>query len=345
MALKNFFVGLCVFSYSATLFCMDIDERKGSLSFTEMVTLLDEFSYLDEKPIDSLVGNVSGLLSTSDPSKLRELICEIDRQDRLFFDYDEVLFTSDWDGSGFTNFRITHSDMCEIFHTAKEKTHVYILSVGNNYAYEGSQFGMYGTAIPEPLKSETIGSYINPLPNGNDLAGLNPFIVPIARGGAVRACIDFCKCPKESSDEPFLSIYPTLGAFHVGRAYWCPDYSWHKIKNEEIERVLSASGCSDDELYIIRYLYAKVPLKAKIMKTILIYLSGTGDSAVPRDILFVDDSLLNCKAFLYYVRELKRFGFFTGNVKVVHLTIPHNRDNFIENLAIEEVEKAFSRYR
>ncbi len=345
MLFRNFFVGLCVLTYSVASFCMGEERSERSSPFADAVMFLEEFFYLEEKPTESLRGNVSGLLSTSDPSKLGELICELDERDLLFFDYDEVLFTSDWNGSRFTNFRITHSDMSEIFHTAKEKTHVYILSVGNNYAYEGSQFGMYGRAIAEPSKGATIGSYINPLPNENDLAGLNPFIVPIASGGAVRACIDFCKCPKESSDEPFLSIYPTLGAFHVGRAYWCPDYSWHKIKNEEIERVLSASGCSDEELYILRYLYAKVPLKSKIMKTILMYLLGTGDSAVPRDILFVDDSLLNCKAFLYYVRELKRFGFFTGNVKVVHLTIPHSRDNFIENLAIEEVEKAFSRYR
>lgn len=343
MIFKNFFIGLCVFAYSASSFSTEIYEGKSSYLFTEVLMFLEEFSYLEEKPLERLIGDVSGLLSTSDPAKLRELICDLDKRDLLFFDYDEVLCTSDGYGDQSTNFRVTHPDISHIFHAAKEKTHVYILSVGNSYAYECSQFGMIGNAIAEPLKREC-GNYINPLPEENDLSGFSPFTVPISGGGVVDTCIDFCEGRYKYLDEPLLSIYPTLGAFHVARAYWHPGCSWHKIKNEEIEQILSVSGCNVEQIHILRYLHAKVPLKGKIMKTILTYLSQTGGAAAPRDILFVDDSLLNCKAFLYYVRNLKHFGFFTGNVKVVHLTIPHNKDTFIEDLAIEAVKEAFGIY-
>ena len=343
MMFKIFVVGLCALTCSVSSFCAETDERKVFLAFANAVTLLEEFTYLEEKPVENLMGNVSGILSTNDPRKLRELVSELDKRDLLFFDYDEVLCTADGNGRQMTNFRVTLPVISEIFHAAKEKTHVYILSFGNSYAYECAQFGMIGNAITEPLKREC-GTYINPLPEDNDLSGFSPFTVPIAGGGVVDTCIDFCEARHKYLDEPFLSIYPALGAFHVARAYWHPSCSWHKIKKEEIERILSASGCDDKQIYILRYLYAKVPLKGKIMKTILTYLWQTGDSAVPRDILFVDDSLLNCKAFLYYVRELKRFGFFTGNVKVVHLTIPHNRDNSIEEMAIEAVKEAFGIY-
>jgi hypothetical protein len=343
MMFKHIFVGLCALICSVFSFCEQTDERKSFLAFANAVTLLEEFTYLEEKPLERLMGNVSGILSTNDPQKLRELVWELDKRDLLLFDYDEVLCTSDGYGDQSTNFRVTHPDISHIFHAAKEKTHVYILSFGNSYAYECSQFGMIGNAITEPLRREC-GTYINPLPEDNDLSGFSPFTVPISGGGVVDTCIDFCEGRYKYLDEPLLSIYPTLGAFHVARACWHPGCSWHKIKKEEIERISRSIGCDDMQNYILKYLYAKVPLKGKIMKTVLTYLSQTGGSAVPRDILFVDDSLLNCKAFLYYVRELKRFGSFTGNVKVVHLTIPHNKDNSIEEMAIAEVEKAFGLY-
>ena len=80
----------------AVSFCEEIEDRaKTFLSFAEVVTLSDEFSYLEEESIENLIGNVSGFISTSNIDKIYDVFKEINNQDRVFFDYDEVLVTSD----------------------------------------------------------------------------------------------------------------------------------------------------------------------------------------------------------------------------------------------------------
>lgn len=317
-------------------------------SFGQVITGYDDFTYLEEMPVESLRGDVSGLCSTDDIDVVASVLSEIKASDLVFFDYDEVLYTAEVGENGPCNCRLTHDAMRKIFFSTKRNASTYLISFGNNYVYEGDQFKMRGKKISEPVIDEN-GCYINPLSNDGDFIGLAPSTVLIASGGVVDSCIDFGIRGKAHFREPVLSIYPTLGAFQVGRPFWCPDLVlcpnsvWCKFPDSKIEEIFGVSGCTREQLLTLKYLYLRAPVKGKIIKIILNYLSALCGLSVPRDIVFVDDSLLNCKAFLFYVRGLKHFGYFTGNVKVVHLTLPGVPKNPYEELAIQTISESLAR--
>lgn len=335
---------LCQSIYSADV--VDDDDfstcaPSTTWSFNQLIECFEDFEYLEKNPVESLEADVSGFCSTSDMNIVEAIFSEVKASDLVFFDYDEVLYTAECGREGPYNCRLTHDGMKELFLRVKKKAPTYLISFGNNYVYEGHDFGMLGSNIQEPLIDEN-GHYINPLPDDNDLRNFVPSTVLLASGGVVDRCIDFCMRGEPYFKEPILSIYPTLGAFQVGRPFWCPKFLWCKFPDSKIEGIFGVSGCTPDQLLTLKYLYLRAPVKAKMIKTILNYLSATCAMSAPCDILFIDDSLLNCKAFLFYVRELKHFGYFTGNVKVVHLTLPGVPKNPYEELAIQTISDSLA---
>jgi hypothetical protein len=137
---------------------------------------------------------------------------------------------------------------------------------------------------------------------------------------------------------PVLSIYPDLGAFQVNSAYWHKEMFWKDIPNEDIIALFSIKECDIFQLNVLKYIYAGVPVKGRAMQSILTYLRRVGDCSAPRDIYFIDDNILICKAFLFYLRVLKRQGYFIGNIKVVHYTQVEKDCRFLENQIVRAVE-------
>ncbi len=340
MTFKRFLVVLCVFAYSFAAFCAE-EEKEGlrgdraPLSFIEAIQRSEHTAYLYEQPVAGLTGNVSGFISTDEPKKIFAILGAAGRNDLVFSDFDDVFLALDIDrtvDSSNPQFKLVSTDVKKIILARKRKSTLYLLSAGDNFAHE-QQFEIAGTRINEPAKDAN-ATYVDLF--SDELADLNGVIPTMV-------CSDICKYIDYSRGgkfmkRPVLSIYPDLGAFQVNSAYWHKEMFWKDIPDEDIMSLFLIRGCDMFQLNILKYIYAGAPIKGRAMKSILTYLSRVGDCSAPRDIYFIDDNILICKAFLFYLRVLKRQGYFIGNIKVVHYTQVKKDCRFLENQIVRAVE-------
>lgn len=260
-----------------------------------------------------------GYISTSDPEIIVDIMQDATQEDVMFWDFDNVVV------QGVGEKRQYVTEIFNVFQDVKSRgIPTYILSFGtifnsgeDEFFYKDKNFKdhpienksvFFGTSfnllkLKEEILFQTIG---NMYLSFEKTPELSDFIKPFYWAAMPR----FTPIPSLSPEAGGVSFYNS-SCWH-----WGLDYDYKKEVLPYLESLYGNKILKDN---FIQYLFNDAHVKGKMLAWFLEYLYVSNSlNSIRRNVYFIDDNELNCRAFLYYAKAARAAGLFNGNIRVIH---------------------------